>query len=512
MGLRVRTLFLTLFLLVLLVPFVVLGVLRLFEEALIRETEEVLLSEAVVIGEVYRQQVAPVRALPEPTDDALRFAPFVPKLELSGPILPPAKRGPTTTTVAPGNLDLMLERVIVRNLSGVRVVDRNGLVVASGQGERGYRVDHLPEVQAALHGDYRPVLRRRYSDEAAPPVSALSRAAALRVSIAIPVFANPRAPVGGKAQVLGAVYASRTPLDPRKALWQWRQKLILPVLVSIVVTLAIAVLLSVTIAGPLVRLRHFAEAVAQGKTIRAAAPDRTAPLEIAALSKAIGEMKAQLESRAHYIREFAANTAHELKTPLTSIRGASELLLEDWERMTPQQRQRFLSNIRDDSVRMNGLVGRILELARIEAAPPKKEPTDLAAFLEGITERYRRAGHELRLQLLAKPRAIAMAPESLEMLFSNLLDNAVRHGAGQPVEVTVKDLPMGRIIEVRDRGPKLPEGHLDRAFERFYSTERHRGGTGLGLAIVKAIVEAHGGKIEAEALDEGACFTLWFPD
>jgi hypothetical protein len=120
LGLRVRTLFLTLFLLVLLVPFVVLGVLRLFEEALIRETEEVLLAEAVVIGEAYRQQVAPVRALPEPTDDTLRFAPFVPRLELSGPILPPAKRGPTTTTVAPGRLDLMLERVIVRNLSGVR--------------------------------------------------------------------------------------------------------------------------------------------------------------------------------------------------------------------------------------------------------------------------------------------------------------------------------------------------------------------------------------------------------
>lgn len=512
MGLRVRTLFLTLFLLVLLVPFVVLGLLRLFEEALIRETEEVLLAEAVVIAEAYRQEVAPVKPLAEPNQEAERYSPFTPRLELNGPILPPAKRGPITSTLAPGKLDLMLERVIVRNLSGVRVVDRNGLVVASGQGERGYAVGHLPEVQAALQGDYRPVLRRRYSDEPSPPMSGLSRAAALRVSIAIPVYANPRALVGSKAQVLGAIYASRTPLDPRKALWQWREKLILPAALSILVTTFIAVLLTVTIAGPLVRLRRFAEAVAAGRPVQKSPPERTAPVEIAALSQAIGAMKDQLEARAHYIREFAANTTHELKTPLTSMRGAAELLLEDWEEMSAEQRGRFLANIRDDAVRMNGLVGRILELARIEAAPPNREPTDLGAFVEGIAERYRRAGHDVVLEQQGRPRPVAMAPEALESLLSNLLDNAVRHGAGKPVELSVRDLPVGRIIEVRDHGPPLPPGHLDRAFERFYSTERHKGGTGLGLAIVKALAEAHGGRVEAEALDEGARFTVLLPD
>ena len=219
-------------------------------------------------------------------------------------------------------------------------------------------------------------------------------------------------------------------------------------------------------------------------------------------------MRAQLEARAKYILEFAANAAHELKTPLTSLRGAAELLQEDIASMSDEQRMRFLSNMHSDAVRMDQLVQRILDLARIESALPDRERIDLRAFLEATVERYARNGHEIELSYEARSPMVDMAPEQLESLVTNLLDNAVRHGSKERVEVTVCDENENLLLVVRDRGPKLSPGHLERVFERFYTTERARGGTGLGLAIVRAIAEAHGGSVSAAALDRGASFAV----
>jgi two-component system sensor histidine kinase ChvG len=178
-------------------------------------------------------------------------------------------------------------------------------------------------------------------------------------------------------------------------------------------------------------------------------------------------------------------------------------LLEEYEEMSPEQRRRFLSNIHADTVRMDSLVGRILHLARIEAGVPEREELDLFAFLEGTAERYRRGGHEIVLELESARRIVRLSGDQLDSLLTNLIDNAIRHGAGKPVTISVRD----RVLSVRDRGPKLPREHFARVFERFYTTERGRGGTGLGLAIVKAIAEAHGGEVWVEQHeDEGASF------
>lgn len=502
---RVRTLLSVLFLLVLVLPFLLVGILRLYEGALVRQTEEVLVAEAVVIGEVYRRALMPEQALVS-LPDHHGYDPYLPytaQLELGrSPTLGPATRvgTVTTATLAGGTVTPLLERTVIRNLSGARVVNADGVVVASPLHETGYSLVHLDEVAAALRGDYRPVLRRRYSDEPDPPLSSLSRAARFRVSIAVPIFEDPYARLGTGARVIGAVYNNRTPLNTTKALWQWRERLYLPLLLSLLITLTIVAFVTATIAGPLSRLRRHAEEVASGADVDAHAVGRVAPQEIHALADSIQRMRDQLETRAEYIREFAANTAHELKTPLTSLRGAAELLIEDADTMSEAQQKRFLENLRSDAIRMDGLVHRILDLARIESTKPVREPLDLAAFLDGVRQRYERHGHEVRVAYEAEQRTVAYAPELLDTLVTNLVDNALRHGGDAPVDVFVRD---GLELEVRDHGPVLPEGHFDRAFERFHSTERHRGGTGLGLATVRAIARAHGGDARAVRHPEG---------
>ena len=510
---KVRSLVGVLFILVLALPFLLMGVQRLLENALILETEHALVVEAVMVGEVFRQVVDPeaaLRPLEDPEDDARRYAALIPQLDLSSsPLLPPATRRGTVRTsssTAP-HLTRLLERALVRNLSGVRILNTHGEVVASPLQAHGYSLAHLPEVQAALRGRYGPVLRRRFTDEPSPPLASPSRAAELRVSLAVPVFRDPRARVGSGAEVLGVIYSSRTPLDTTRALWAWRDKLYLPFLLSVAITLGAVIFLSLTLSRPLSRLRQHAEQVAEGGAAGGYRVGRVAPQEVHVLAEALQSMSTQLSARADYIREFAANAAHELKTPLTSLRGAAELLLEADDVIDPERRQRFLQNIQDDAVRMDRLVQRILELARIESTRPVREAVDLSAYVQGLAERYRRQGHEVLVDA-PEPCLVQAVPEQLESLFGNLVDNALRHGAGHPVRVTVSQTQQA-VVRIKNGGPVLPSGHLDRVFERFYSTARAQGGTGLGLAIVKAVVLAHGGEVSATAEPEGgACFEV----
>lgn len=513
---RVRTILASLALFVLLLPLAAVYLARIYENHLVRETEKILLAEAVMVGEVLRASVDPGAkgVLPPPPEVTAEFHPFTAQLDLrASPILPAAGREGqrvSTASVTPP-LERILERAILRNLSGIRVLDRTGLVIASPKHERGYSLAHLPEVQAALRGAYHPVLRERRSDEARPPLSSLSRAAHIRVSLAVPVFADPYAPVGSQAPVIGAIFVSRTPLDMEKGLWLIRGELIGPLVVILLLTLLTIAALSAAIERPLRRLRDAAARVAAGDAEASLAVPGFAPEEIHTLSAALARMRAELMKRARYVQEFAANTAHELKTPLTSLRGAAELLLDGGEAMDAAQTRRFLGNIHEDALRMDRLVSRILQLARIEAAEAHPTGLDLSSFLARTSERWARRGAQVQVQC---PEGLTLAadPEQLEAALTSLLENAARHGGDGPIELSCRREGEGVELAVADQGPVLPPGHFDRAFERFYTTERDRGGTGLGLSIVRAVALAHGGRASAEARPEGgARVSLWLP-
>lgn len=217
-------------------------------------------------------------------------------------------------------------------------------------------------------------------------------------------------------------------------------------------------------------------------------------------------------------KEFVANLAHELKTPLTSISGFLETLEE--ENLSPEGRG-YLEIIKRNTGRLVRLVEGLARLSELEEKgfELEKRPLNLAEVVRVVVEAYRKeAGKKgLSLQLETEPLPVVEAdPFQLEQVVINLVDNAIRYTEQGRVVVSLKPAEGGVLLSVTDSGIGIPEEHLPRLFERFYVVDRSRsrrtGGTGLGLSIVKHIVQAHGGKIEVRSSPGfGSTFSVWLP-
>ncbi len=352
-------------------------------------------------------------------------------------------------------------------------------------------------MQNALAGRYDAVARERRFDGPPPRLGSLSRRGDIRVFTAMPVRDDGR--------VVGAVLMSRTSSSPLEVVWTLRYTVLAALLLCVAVTAAISTFLSRRIAQPVRRITAAAAAVTRGESARALAPSGFVPAEVATLSAALERMAEQLTDRAAYVAQFAANASHELKTPITAIRGAVELLEESWDTMLPAQRRRFLANIDADATRMERLVSRLLELARIESAPDGAEPVAVREFFAEPVARY---GDQVRLHVAPDaPARVVIAPDHLEAALHNLVDNALRHG-GPPVDVDVSAAADRLRVRVRDRGSGISPGNRARVFDRFFTTGRDQGGTGLGLAIVRAVAETRGGRVDFDTGPGGTTFTL----
>lgn len=202
-------------------------------------------------------------------------------------------------------------------------------------------------------------------------------------------------------------------------------------------------------------------------------------------------------------RDFVANASHELKTPLTSIRGFAETLVENDP--PPELRKTFLESIAKNTLRLQRLVDDLLDLSRIESGGwqvPSEDVVvaDVVADAWDVVEASSRDAPEMRLDGDA---VVVGNAEGLFLIFRNLLENAVRHSeTSQSIAVTIREEADGFAkISVADEGEGIPPQALPRIFERFYradaSRARDAGGTGLGLAIVKHLVQSMGGTIEA---------------
>jgi signal transduction histidine kinase len=496
----------------LLLPLAAVSVFRLFDLYLLRQTERHLIAEAVLIGEAYRERLLVERGTPVRQAPPFRplgheeeaYVPIEPVLDASYDVQPPAPPV-TRRNLAPESAEAraglalmpLLARAQVFNLTGARVLGADGCVVASTRQDLGDCLDDLDEVRGALAGRYSAVARRRVSDEPPPPVSSIRRRGGVRVFVAVPIFENGAA--------MGAVWMSRTAVAPLEMVWTHRNAIAPALLVCLVLTPAVSLLLARSIARPIRETTRAAEAVAHGRPRAPLAAGWLVPREIEQLSGALDRMAEQLTDRARYIAEFAANVSHELKTPLAGVLGATELLRDDAEVMTAAQRERFLENIEADARRMERLVQRLLELARVQNAPAESRRIELAPFVERVAARY---AQPIELDLAAAPAALEMNPDHLESALVNLLDNAVRHGVGRPVRLCVRRDGARTAFEVRDHGPGISPRNLSRVFERFFTTERERGGTGLGLAIVKAVAELRGGDVTLESGPAGTCARL----
>ncbi|MCB0168404.1 MAG: HAMP domain-containing protein [Anaerolineae bacterium] len=313
--------------------------------------------------------------------------------------------------------------------------------------------------------------------------------------------------------------------------------------VSLFVSLIVGVFIARSIALPLSRIAQAAGAVAAGDYTQRV--PETGPPEIRRVSASFNTMAGRVEASQQAMRDFVSNVSHELKTPLTSIKGFSQALMEGAAH-DEAARRRAAGIIYEEASRMSRLVEDLLDLARIDSGQVVMHLTslDLDQILSSTADRLLPQAVEKQITVVRQwdrlPSIIGDG-DRLAQVFTNLLDNALRHtpsggqitisahvgrdGAqsrrmdGHPLETNastpvVKQGPTVQ-ISISDTGPGIPPDDLARIFERFYQIDKSRkrgGGAGLGLAIIKEIIDAHHGHIDAtSSVGVGTTFTISLP-
>jgi len=481
---RIRVRLLIVNVVVVLVPIVGLEFARLYERRALGALERDMRNQAVLVRSMLREDLEHGRTLgDEPqirvlTSAAVNTRTRVRVLDVRGAVVADSHANGPPEGLEPGGSLLSRDISMLTYDGARRTVRRSWPIVAT-----------RPEVQAALRG--KPGSYTRVSRD--PP--------------AVYLFVSE--PVRHQGQVIGAVYVVRSTRPVLDDLYRIRTGLTKVLGVALVITLLITLLLAWSISRPLIRLSKVAQRIAAGE------PNVEVPLtgsgEIRELADALRKMKEELEARARYFSDFAADVAHEFKSPLTAIRGAAELLGEG-AADDPAARQRFLHNIGLDVQRLDRLVTRLLVLSRIEGSSEVASTGDLEALLREVVARVLTEDRPVVLAYEANTRFIPMRLSDLENALVNVLENAVRFtSSGQAVIVKVSEVAHRIQVEVTDRGPGISPADLPRIFDRFFTTDTDRNGTGLGLAIVRAVATAHGGSVRAESSENGTTITLSLP-
>jgi len=339
------------------------------------------------------------------------------------------------------------------------------------------------------------------------------------------------APIGGRWAFVGQTVvmpggARQTVLfvSRLRMLGWFAENLLPPVVqagaVALVLSVLLAILISRSVATPLQRVASAAEDIARGESGTRAPV--SGPAEVQALARSFNTMADQVEAAQQSQRDFVANVSHELKTPLTSIQGFSQALL-DGTASTHHATTRAARVIHEEAERMRRLVDELLILARFDAGQivMARDPVELGPLLRGCIEKLapQAQAAEVALELDVPGRLFVTGDtDRLAQVFANLVDNSIAHTpAGDKVTVAARQVGEGQAVEVAitDAGEGIPAEALPRIFERFYQVDKSRRrsrGAGLGLAITKEIVEAHGGTITAESVvGLGTKFTVRLP-
>lgn len=327
-------------------------------------------------------------------------------------------------------------------------------------------------------------------------------------------------PIERDGQVAGALEVGRTSDDVVDTL----ATLLLILAIAYPGTLAVASLGGVFLAGRalspidrITRLARWISAEDLGQRLDLRLPDD----EVGRLARTFDEMIARLDEGFRRQRQFTADASHELRTPMTVIKGQIDVALQ--RERGPEAYRRVLQAVNEEVDRMIRLVASLLTLARADAGqiPITLEPVSLPDVVGAAVEQVRplagRRGVELQMSS-SRPVTLRADDDLILQLLLNLLDNAIKYTAAGG-EVTVGWNANGRDVDlwVRDTGSGIASEHLPHLFDRFYRVDKGRsraeGGTGLGLSICRWIAEAHGGSISVEStLGQGATFTVWLPN
>lgn len=338
---------------------------------------------------------------------------------------------------------------------------------------------------------------------------------------------NSAVPIRHGGRITGAAVVSQSTYRILQALYSLRLRIFEVVIASAIVAALLSLLMSATIVRPLVRLRAAASSFAERRTPLAgtfAVVDRRD--EVGDLARALDELASRLDAHIRLLESFAADVSHEFRNPLASIRTAAEMLAGS---DSIEERQRFFGMLTRDVARLDRLVSGVRELARIDAqlAHEPAIRVDLAALLGELAEGLRASG--ARVVLTSPEREsvdVLGSPDRLFQVFDNIVQNARSFAPEQEVSIAVERAAAACVVSICDRGPGIPEAHLERIFERFFTyrpsglpaaaatkagASRHQH-AGLGLAIARTIVEGYGGAIAARNRPGGgACFIVELP-
>jgi two-component system OmpR family sensor kinase len=416
------------------------------------------------------------------------------RLELGLPLIS-RRQGSSILEMGPRELDLAIERL--DQLLGERVflLGPDGQIVGDSR-------PTLPEIPVQVARDaiqQADLFRGRYEDRNGVQwlyvTQGLEQGYALVVATQRPVI-----------RVLAALLGD----DLLRPLFQAG-------LASLVLSILLSFLIARWIAKPLDRMAQAARAVAAGDFKRDLRT--TGPQEVESLATAFNEMIRQVEDSQNAQRDFVANVSHELKTPLTSIQGFAQAILDGTAEDTTSL-QHAAQVIFDESDRLKRLVEDLLDLARIDAGQIdfRRDRVDLNAIITNVSDRLgiraRDAEVEIQELLPVFPPMIGDG-DRLAQVFTNLVDNAIEHSpAGGAVRIGGEASQGWVSIYVEDEGPGIPTQELSRIFERFYQMDKARSsrGVGLGLPISREIIRNHHGELSATSeVGRGSRFTVRLP-
>lgn len=358
-----------------------------------------------------------------------------------------------------------------------------------------------PEVAAALAGRYGAATRRSPGGQRS-----------LTLYSALPVY--------GRDGVVGAVVASQSTVRILAALYDVRLEIFRVFLLSLAVAALLSVVLASSLVRPLNRLRQQARDLVDhrgrftGEIVGLKRAD-----EIGDLSRALETLTARLRHHVDFVESFATDVAHELKNPLTSIRNASELLVDV---DSDAERRRLLDLIQREVGRMGHMISAVREISLIDAQLDR-EPTEVLDLNRAVADTV--AGARLRHQrdfevrgADGSPRWIQAPPERVAQVLENLLDNAAGMTPAEgSIGVELSTANGAHSMTVWDQGPGIDQAHIERIFDRFFSYRPNRQGkgnegkgehTGLGLSIVRTVVESLGGGVEASNRPQGGAALL----
>jgi signal transduction histidine kinase len=529
-ALRLRSLLLGVLILVAALPGFSAVFLRVYENALVRQTEAELIAQGAVIAALVEESWpggSKRKLVPAPPPESLSpysrtaasfrataaeetfYNPERPTIDLrTSPILP--ERPPASAASGPADPDAIATAAKVAavvsetsrtTLASIRMTDRAGVVVY-GRQELGGSYASLPEVRAALAGRKMTVLRTNTTYEQRTFLEAFSRGSTLRVHHARPVMVNGR-PVG-------ALLLSRSPRGLFIGMYEDRGKIALGVILIFGFLLFLAGLLSRGIAKPIEVLGAATQGGARGVLDVPETP-ATAAIEIRELYANYRDMAARIEKRSRYLQDFAAAVSHEFKTPIAGIKGALELFGDHGESMSKAQRKRFLANANADADRLAHLVQRLLDLARADMADGiEGVATPLHAPLSRVADAHRVAGLAIILDCPATAPAAAVPAATIEAVVETLIENSRQAGASR-IQIQVAAVATAVNVTITDNGTGVPRGDRDRLFDPFFTSRRSEGGSGLGLAIARSLLAASGATIALAQDGEGACFVVVLP-